>query len=135
DLVAALAQLDYPLESLDIKLLVEADDVDTLAAALAIANAPHLEVVLIPNTAPKTKPKALNVGLARAKGEYLVVYDAEDRPAPTQLRAALAAFEDGPERLACVQAPLAIDNTEASWLARQFAAEYAIQFGQILPLL
>jgi cellulose synthase/poly-beta-1,6-N-acetylglucosamine synthase-like glycosyltransferase len=63
------------------------------------------------------------------------VYDAEDRPHPQQLRAALAAFEDGDEKLACVQAPLSIDNAEASWIARQFAAEYAIQFGEMLPLL
>lgn len=135
DLVAALEQLDYPAEALDIKLLVEGDDVDTLAAALAMAGRPHIEVIIIPATVPRTKPKALNVGLARARGEYAVVYDAEDRPHPQQLRAALAAFEDGGARLACVQAPLAIDNPEASWVARQFAAEYAIQFGEVLPLL
>src|SRR5262249_40117501 len=37
--------------------------------------------------------------------------------------------------LACVQAPLVVDNAEASWIARQFAAEYAIQFREILPFL
>ncbi|MGE0743238.1 MAG: glycosyltransferase [Hyphomonadaceae bacterium] len=117
------------------KLLIEADDVDTLAAALAVARAEHIEIVTIPACAPRTKPKALNVGLARARGEYIVVYDAEDRPHPQQLRAAIATFEDGGDRLACVQAPLAIDNAEQSWIARQFAAEYAIQFRELLPLL
>ena len=34
DLVAALDRLDYPKHALDIKLLVEADDVDTLTAVL-----------------------------------------------------------------------------------------------------
>jgi len=135
DLVAALARIDYPAHALDIKLLVEGDDVDTLAAALAVASAPHIEVVIIPPAAPRTKPKALNAGLLRARGDYVAIYDAEDRPHPQQLRAALAAFEDGGERLACVQAPLAIDNAGASWIARQFAAEYAIQFREILPLL
>jgi cellulose synthase/poly-beta-1,6-N-acetylglucosamine synthase-like glycosyltransferase len=47
----------------------------------------------------------------------------------------LAAFEDGDDHLACVQAPLAIDNADTSWIARQFAAEYAIQFREVLPLL
>jgi cellulose synthase/poly-beta-1,6-N-acetylglucosamine synthase-like glycosyltransferase len=28
-----------------------------------------------------------------------------------------------------------IDNADASWIARQFALEYAIQFTQMLPLL
>lgn len=135
DLIAALSRLDYPTAALDIKLLIEGDDVDTLAAALAVANAPHIEVVVIPPALPRTKPKALNAGLARARGEYIVVYDAEDRPHPQQLRAALAAFEDGGRDLACVQAPLAIDNAHASWIASQFAAEYAIQFREMLPFL
>jgi len=135
DLVAALARLDYPPHALDIKLLIESDDVDTLAAALAVSAGDHIELVLIPPAAPRTKPKALNAGLARARGELLVVFDAEDRPHPQQLRAALAAFEDGGPALACLQAPLAIDNAHVSWIARQFAAEYAIQFRETLPML
>jgi len=135
DLIAALARIDYPTSALDIKLLIEGDDVDTLAAALAVADAPHIEIVTLAPSHPRTKPKALNAGLARARGEYVVVYDAEDRPHPQQLRAALAAFEDGGADLACVQAPLAIDNPQASWIAGQFAAEYAIQFREMLPLL
>jgi cellulose synthase/poly-beta-1,6-N-acetylglucosamine synthase-like glycosyltransferase len=135
ELVAALGRLDYPIEALDVKLLVESDDVDTRATALAAAHAPHIEVVIIPPSTPRTKPKALNAGLALARGDYLAVYDAEDRPHPQQLRAALAAFEDGGEELVCVQAPLVVDNADASWIARQFAAEYAIQFNGILPLL
>lgn len=92
-------------------------------------------MVLIPSCAPRTKPKALNAGLARARGDYIAVDDAEDRAHPQQLRAALAAFEDGGASVACVQAPLVIDNPGASWIARQFAAEYAIQFREMLPLL
>src|SRR5262249_10571382 len=83
DLIAALERLDYPREALDIQILVEADDVETIAAALARASGPHMRVVMVPPAAPRTKPKALNVGLARARGEFLVVYDAEDRPDPT----------------------------------------------------
>lgn len=135
DLVAALARIDYPSSALDIKLIVEGDDVDTMATALAVAGPAHIEVVIVPACAPRTKPKALNAGLARARGAFVVVYDAEDRPHPQQLRAALAAFEDGGPSLACVQAPLSIDNADASWLSRQFAAEYAIQFREVLPLL
>lgn len=135
DLVQALGRIDYPPASLDIKFLVEADDPETVEAALAATHAPHFEVVAIPPAKPRTKPKALNIGLSRARGEFVVVFDAEDRPHPQQLRAALAAFEEGGPELACVQAPLTIDNPDASWIARQFAAEYAIQFREILPLL
>jgi cellulose synthase/poly-beta-1,6-N-acetylglucosamine synthase-like glycosyltransferase len=136
ELVAALAAVDYPRNALDIKLLVEGDDPDTLAAAQRAADGKaYIEVVIVPPAQPRTKPKALQAGLARARGDFLVIYDAEDRPHPQQLRAALAAFEDGPATLACVQAPLVVDNGARAWIARQFAAEYAILFNEILPLL
>jgi cellulose synthase/poly-beta-1,6-N-acetylglucosamine synthase-like glycosyltransferase len=135
DLVSSLGRLDYPRSALQVLLLVEGDDEATRHAALAAATAPCIEVIVMPPSAPRTKPKALNAGLARARGEYVVVYDAEDRPHPQQLRAALAEFQEGGERLACLQAPLDIDNAADSWIARQFAAEYAIQFREMLPLL
>lgn len=135
DLVASLERLDYPREAIDATLLVEGDDAETLTAALSATKGSHIKVLIIPPSAPRTKPKALNAGLALAHGDYIAVYDAEDRPHPQQLRAALAAFEDGGEKLGCVQAPLVIDNAESAWIARQFAAEYAIQFNEVLPLL
>jgi cellulose synthase/poly-beta-1,6-N-acetylglucosamine synthase-like glycosyltransferase len=135
DLVASLRRLDYPQHALQVILLVEGDDHETLNAAVSAAASQEIEVVVLPPAAPRTKPKALNAGLARARGEYLVVYDAEDRPHPQQLRAALAEFQNGGERLACLQAPLEIDNAADSWIARQFAAEYAIQFREMLPML
>lgn len=134
DLVAALRRLDYPTHALDIKFLCESDDEETVSALLALTDE-HMEVLVAPPGRLRTKPRALNLGLARARGEFAVVYDAEDRPHPHQLRAALAAFEDGGAQLACVQAPLAIDNADDSWIALQFAAEYAIQFNEVLPLL
>lgn len=133
-LAEALSLLDYPADALDIKFLVESDDPETIEAAQRAAQRHPIEVIVVPAGKPRTKPKALNVGLVFARGAFVTVYDAEDRPHPQQLRAALAAFAADPG-LACVQAPLAIDNAEASWIARQFAAEYAIQFSEILPLL
>jgi len=135
DLVASLRMMDYPRDALQVILLVEGDDHETLNAAVSASTSPAIEVVVVPAATPRTKPKALNAGLARARGEFLVVYDAEDRPHPQQLRAALASFQDGGEQLACVQAPLDIDNASDSWIARQFAAEYAIQFREMLPML
>ena len=60
----------------------------------------------IPPGQPQTKPKACNVGLFLARGEFLVIYDAEDRPEPDQLKAALVAFGRADERQVCVQAAL-----------------------------
>lgn len=132
-LLGALGRLDYPPEKLDVKIITEADDPETLRA-LHLAGLPNwAEIVITPAQGPRTKPKALNFALARARGEFVCVYDAEDDPDPAQLREALQAFETEGARLGCVQAPLTIANDAQSWIAGQFAAEYAIQFGQALP--
>lgn len=133
-LIASLEQLDYPKDRMDVKLLLEADDAETLAAARIHAR-PWLELLILEPCLPRTKPKALNAGLARARGRFLTVYDAEDAPHPQQLRAALASFARGGSELACLQAPLLIDNAHRSWVSQQFAAEYAIQFLGLNPLL
>ncbi len=135
DLVAALNALDYPSASLDIKLVLEADDHATIAAADALALPPCFEILRVPPGEPRTKPRALNFALAFARGELVVIFDAEDRPAPGQLRAALDAFDADDERLACVQAPLAWYNARETWLTRQFALEYAALFHVVLPAL
>ena len=56
------------------------------------------------------------------------------RPPPTS-RAPRWRLSQGPANLAVVQAPLQIHNGGDSWIARQFALEYAIHFRVWLPLL
>jgi cellulose synthase/poly-beta-1,6-N-acetylglucosamine synthase-like glycosyltransferase len=132
-LVDALARIDYPLEKLDIKLVIEADDHETRAAIARLKRGPSLEVIIAPAFGPRTKPKALNVALPFARGTFTAVYDAEDCPEPDQLRQALDTFLAGGDDLACVQACLTIDNTADSWLAGLYTAEYAGQFDVFLP--
>jgi glycosyltransferase XagB len=133
DLVEALSRLNYPLEKLDIKLVLEPDDHETRATVDAMNLTAPFEIIIAPAAHPKTKPKALNAALPFCRGEFLAIYDAEDRPEPDQLRLALEAFVAGDERLACVQARLTIDNTSDSWLTRLFTAEYAGLFDVFLP--
>jgi cellulose synthase/poly-beta-1,6-N-acetylglucosamine synthase-like glycosyltransferase len=135
DLVAALRRLNYPKEKLDIKLVLEADDRETRARLEAMRLTAPFELIIAPAVAPRTKPKALNAALPFARGTFVVVYDAEDRPEPNQLRHALEAFAADDDRLACTQARLTIDNTTDSWLARLFTAEYAGLFDVFLPSL
>jgi hypothetical protein len=134
-LMAALERLDYPPEKLDIKILVEAGDAETLLALEQRPPRAGVEVLILPPGGPHTKPRALNAGLLAARGRYLAVFDAEDQPEPGQLRAAIQAFAAGPKNLACVQARLAIDNIGDGWLARQFAIEYAALFDVVVPAL
>lgn len=134
-LLTALSQLDYPADRLEILLLVEHDDLETLSAFRALDLPSHVRLLPAPPGQPRTKPRALNYGLAFASGDLIVVFDAEDRPDPRQPRAAAAKFRSGPRDLAVVQAPLLAHNASAGWLASQFALEYAIHFRVWLPFL
>jgi cellulose synthase/poly-beta-1,6-N-acetylglucosamine synthase-like glycosyltransferase len=134
-LIFALKQLNWPTAKLDIKLVCEADDRATIAALQAQNLGPQFEIVEVPVTHPRTKPKALNYALAAARGDFLVIYDAEDRPHPDQLRAAYATFIASPDDVACLQAPLIISNGAASWISAAFALEYAALFRSLLPML
>lgn len=132
-LIHALQALDYPAEKLDIKIAIEADDLATRAAIEKLNPPDHIEIIIAPNIGPRTKPKALNCALNFARGSFTVVFDAEDRPEPDQLRKALDAFRQHGDDVVCAQASLCIDNGGDSWLSRMFAAEYAGQFDVFLP--
>ena len=133
-LAAALTALDYPKDRLQIIVILEANDQDTLSALTQCRTASHFQIVIAPTGTPKTKPRACNIALAEATGRHVVVYDAEDRPHRLQLREAAARFHAGGAELACLQAPLRIAGAEG-FLSRQFALEYAVQFEVILPAL
>lgn len=131
----ALLALDYPAARLDVKLLIEAGDRETKEAIATIDWPGFVEVVTVPPGEPRTKPRALNVGLLLARGRYAVVYDAEDVPEPGQLRDAAALFDRlGPE-VACLQARLVIDNTGDGILTRFFTLEYGALFDVLVPAL
>ncbi|MCD7108577.1 glycosyltransferase [Rhizobium sp. DKSPLA3] len=134
-LVGALDRLDWPRSRLDIKLICEADDGETLAALEALSLSPEYEIVRVPAAAPRTKPKALSYALPGARGTFLTIYDAEDRPDPGQLREAHAVFLAADPRVACLQSPLVVTNARAGWLSAMFALEYAALFRGLLPFL
>jgi glycosyltransferase XagB len=133
DLIANLAAIDYPQEKLEVLVLLEEDDVETIEAAKAARPPSNFRLVIVPHATPKTKPRACNVGLILARGEFLVIYDAEDRPDPDQLRKAVAAFRDTDEKTVCVQARLRYWNGATNFLTRMFALEYGYWFGIMLP--
>ncbi|MFM7068146.1 MAG: glycosyltransferase family 2 protein, partial [Actinomycetes bacterium] len=132
-LVRALNRLEYPPHLLDVKLLLEADDEPTIAAARAINSPLPIEVVLLPPGEPRTKPRALNFGLQFARGELLTIYDAEDHPEPLQLRRTVVAFRRSGPHVACLQARLAFYEGSTNLLSRWFTAEYLTWFNLYLP--
>jgi len=118
-LVRSLRALDYPRDRLDIKLIVECDDDETAVVADVIAALhPCFSVIRVPPGMPRTKPRACNYAMPFALGEFTVIFDAEDRPEPDQLRKAVAAFRAMPDSVACLQARLNFFNANENWLTR-----------------
>ncbi|MBS44033.1 MAG: family 2 glycosyl transferase [Nocardioides sp.] len=141
--IANLSALDYPHDKLDVMLLLEADDEETIEAARGLPMPDFMRVVVVPPGTPQTKPRACNYGLGLASGQYVVIFDAEDRPDPDQLRKAVMEFarDDFEQRhgltdkppLAVVQASLHYFNADYNVLTRMFAVEYAHWFEAMLP--
>ncbi len=131
--VRYLDRLDYPRERLEVLLLLEQDDQLTRSALAQIPLPPHFRVIEVPDTQPRTKPKACNWGLREARGDIIVIYDAEDRPDPDQLKKAAVAFRRLPERVICLQAKLSYYNPGQNLLTRWFTVEYAAWFDLYLP--
>ena len=135
--------MNYPKDKLDIKLLIEQKDEETLSEArkLGLFGSPTklvegipeneyiefikiFEPVIIPTGKVTTKPRACNYGLMRALGEYCVIYDAEDDPDPDQLKKAAIVFLRLDENVVCLQSKLNFYNADENALTRWFSIEY-----------
>jgi cellulose synthase/poly-beta-1,6-N-acetylglucosamine synthase-like glycosyltransferase len=128
----AMSLLDYPKDKLQVMLLLEEDDKETIAHAHNMNLPSYFEVVVVPHSKPKTKPKACNYGLLTTRGEYCVIYDAEDIPERDQLKKAYLAFQEVPEHIICIQAKLNFYNAHQNLLTRLFTAEYSLWFDLVL---
>ncbi len=132
-LTGALRKLDYPQAKLDIKIVLEEGDHETIEAAKALGLEGIFDIIRVPVSQPQTKPKACNYALRYARGDYLVIYDAEDKPEPDQLKKVVVAFRQAPENTACIQCRLNYYNAEENWLTRLFTLDYSLWFDLMLP--
>jgi cellulose synthase/poly-beta-1,6-N-acetylglucosamine synthase-like glycosyltransferase len=132
-LLRAVSQLDYPRDKLEVKLVLEADDEETIDAASSVEVSMEFDLVLVPVAEPRTKPKALNYALQLAHGDIITVYDAEDVPEPLQLRRAAVVLARYGDDVACVQAQLSYSNVHQNLITKWFTLEYAIWFALFLP--
>ncbi|MEM9145227.1 MAG: glycosyltransferase [Pseudomonadota bacterium] len=132
ELIRALTAIAYPRDRLEVRLLLEADDIDT-ARALAERQLPAwITPMVVPPGQPRTKPRALNYALDFCRGEIIGILDAEDRPDPHQLRAVARRLGSAPQTVACCQCQLSYHNWRDTWLSRCFQLEYAIWFEVLL---
>jgi len=128
-LLRNLEALRYPRALLEVVFILEADD-DVTRSTLSRLTLPrgfHLRSV--PKGSIRTKPRAMNYALNFCRGEIIGIYDAEDKPEPTQLLKVARAFRTAPPNVACLQGRLDFFNTRLSLLTRCFTVEYAVWFG------
>ncbi|UCG93994.1 MAG: glycosyltransferase [Candidatus Aerophobus sp.] len=146
-----IAQLDYPRDKLDVKIILEEGDEETIQAAKKVglvagevkggegeSKATNLqgksfEAIIVPRADIKTKPRACNFALKRASGEFCVIYDAEDNPDPDQLKKVVCAFRQLEKEYICLQAKLNYYNPTQNMLTKWFTLEYHFWFDYYLP--
>jgi len=131
-LINAIKKLDYPQNKLDVIFLFEDSDTKTIEIAKKYHPPSSWRFFYVPNGTPTTKPKACNYGLHFARGDYLVIYDAEDIPDPDQLKKAVAAFKSSPKQYSCFQAQLNYYNKNENFLTKMFTLEYTYWFDYLL---
>ncbi|MHB8334079.1 MAG: glycosyltransferase [Acidimicrobiales bacterium] len=127
-----MEQLDYPRSKLQVLLLLEEDDTESFEAAKATRTSDFMRIVVVPDGTPRTKARACNVGLSLATGEFLVIFDAEDRPEPAQLRDVVNRFDELGHEYVCLQARLNYFNAKQNFLTRMFTLEYSLWFDYLL---
>ncbi len=130
--IEAMNQLYYPKDKLQIMFLLEENDQETLQHINSYNLPDYFETVVIPHSLPKTKPKALNYGLLKAKGKYAVIYDAEDIPDKDQLKKVILGFRKLDKSVGCIQAKLNFYNPDQNILTKIFTAEYSLWFDLVL---
>lgn len=130
--IEAIGKLDWPKDKLDVILLLEENDTETIEVSKKMNLPSYIRTVVVPHSMPKTKPKACNYGLGVAKGEYLVIYDAEDVPDTDQLKKAYLGFQNVSSETKCLQAKLNYFNPHHNLLTRLFTAEYSLWFDLVL---
>ena len=132
-LLRRLRRIDYPRELLDIVLVVEAEDAVTRATLAGLSLPPTVRVVSVPPGSVRTKPRALNYALPHCRGSIIGIWDAEDMPAPDQLRQVARRFAARGPQVACLQGRLDYYNARHNPVSRLFTIEYAAWFGVFLP--
>ncbi len=132
-LIARLSRLTYPKCLLDVILVMEEEDALTRQTLAEIDLPVWIRPVVVPDGAPRTKPRAMNYALDFCEGDIIGIFDAEDAPDPDQITLVARRFQAAPPDVVCLQGILDYYNPRQNWLARCFTIEYATWFRVMLP--
>ena len=134
NIINNIKKIDYPVDKLQALLIVEEDDFE-LRTKLSTMNLPKcFFVIIIPYGIPKTKARACNFAMKYVYGEFLTIFDAEDKPQTDQLKKAVNVFLNNPD-IFCLQSRLSYYNRDENWITKMFDIEYRVLFLYLLPSL
>lgn len=135
ELMSRIARIDYPRELMDVILVTESDDEVTARAITEADLPPWVRTLSVGAGEIRTKPRAMNMALDFCRGSIVGIYDAEDEPAPRQIRDVVERFARSDPKVACLQGRLNFYNSRFNWITRCFAIDYATWFWVVLPTL
>ncbi len=123
--LSRLVASDHP--AFELVVVVGPDDPGTRAVAERLARLhPDLVKVVLDESRPRSKPKALNAALPHCSGTLTGVFDAEDDVHPALLRRVDECFQR--TRSDVVQAGVQLMNFRSSWLTVRNVLEYYFWF-------
>lgn len=123
--LSRLIEGDHP--AFEVLVVVGVDDPRTREVAERVAAAhPRLLRVIVDDSWPPAKPKALNAALPHCTGSIVGVFDAEDDVHPALLRRVDDCFQTTDADI--VQAGIQLMNFRSSWLTVRNVLEYYFWF-------
>jgi len=125
-LLKALLKLNYPQQKMEI-IIVEDGSVDKTAGICRKHARQYPECIRFVHQAKSNgKPSALNCALRHARGEIVVVFDADNVPEPDALLRAAEYFED--QSVVAVQGTPCSINASENMLTKFVSYEEAVRF-------
>ncbi|MDE3130140.1 MAG: glycosyltransferase, partial [Acidobacteriota bacterium] len=126
-----LLAVDHP--AFEVLAIIGHDDPDTGAVAARVAQRhPQQMRIVVDQSWPKNKPKALNAALPFCRGEIVGVFDAEDEVDARLLRSVDRTFQTADADV--VQGGVQLVNFRSSWYALRNCLEYFFWFRSRLHL-
>lgn len=123
-LINSISALDYQKDRLDVKLIIEEDDINTFEILKKIRPSQYFEIIKVPFSYPQTKTRVCNYALKFCKGEFITIYDVKDSPEPGQLKKVLQVYQqDTKNEIGAVQVKFTYYNCNKNLLTKFFAIE------------
>lgn len=133
DTLAQLFKQNYSQEKYEILVAMAADDTETIEEVNKVITENRVKNAksVIFHDGPINKPHGLNVALKEAKGDYIVIFDAEDHVHQDLLKLINSVIIKGGRKI--IQTGVSLLNWQSNWFSLHAVLEYYFWFKSRLP--